>query len=217
LNPLGIGHRELSSGFAAINQWLSKTFERVGKVDVVGHSLGGALAQLTAANFSQFIQTVVTFNSPGIDNASVQKLRDTGNYLNVHHYIVAGDLVSYGGEQFLPGNVVEISGSPLINDAASKLLSPLNAVPIIGMHGQYDSAKTYLKGLYENHVELGLLNNTSRSKSLFSSEELNARLQQYGYIETIRHNAIEWLTNASKFGLFIGENLLRLVAFPFIL
>ncbi|MEG4318478.1 MULTISPECIES: CARDB domain-containing protein [unclassified Microcoleus] len=73
--------------------------------DITGHSLGGALTQLFAADFTNRggkLGDVVTFNSPGIDRSLVNDFKPQ-NVSNVNHYIVSGDIVSLAGEAYIPG------------------------------------------------------------------------------------------------------------------
>ncbi|NJR38914.1 MAG: DUF2974 domain-containing protein [Leptolyngbyaceae cyanobacterium CSU_1_4] len=76
------------------------------KPDIIGHSMGGAIAQLTAADLTSQIGNVVTFNSPGINNSTVTQFQQKGIPKNVTHYIVNGDLVSLAGQGYIPGSVV---------------------------------------------------------------------------------------------------------------
>ena len=74
--------------------------------DITGHSLGGALTQLFAADFTNRggkLGEVVTFNSPGIGRNFVNNFNPQ-NVFNVNHYIVSGDIVSLAGEAYVPGN-----------------------------------------------------------------------------------------------------------------
>ena len=73
--------------------------------DITGHSLGGALTQLFAADFTNLggkLGEVVTFNSPGIARSLVKNFNPQ-NVSNVNHYIVSGDIVSLAGEAYVPG------------------------------------------------------------------------------------------------------------------
>jgi hypothetical protein len=85
--------------------------------DVLGHSLGGALTQLAATEFTSTIGDIVTFNSPGVEQSTVNTFKQkAGSGKNVTHYIVSGDFVSLGGEAFLPGKVVfQTFTNPIIN------------------------------------------------------------------------------------------------------
>ena len=76
--------------------------------DIVGHSLGGALAQWIAAAFtsdgndSDRIDQLVTFNSPGISEDAANSFVPS-KATSVTHYIVNGDVVSMAGDAFIAG------------------------------------------------------------------------------------------------------------------
>ncbi|HEY6139085.1 MAG TPA: hypothetical protein VI670_15085 [Thermoanaerobaculia bacterium] len=78
-------------------------------VIVTGHSLGGATAQLTTAAFPGDVSACVTFNSPGIDEATLRQFElNTAKMAvkpKVSHYVTRGDVVSPVGETRLPGAV----------------------------------------------------------------------------------------------------------------
>jgi len=106
-DPNGIGVNQFTANKAAIGAWLTKVGTATVKPDIVGHSLGGALAQLTAAAFTSAIGNVVTFNSPGVNTATATQFQQAGGgSKNVTHYIVQGDLVSLAGQSFIPGTVI---------------------------------------------------------------------------------------------------------------
>lgn len=102
----GIGFNQFLANREAIATWLAKFSGATLKPDLVGHSMGGAIAQLTAADLTNQIGNVVTFNSPGVSNTTVEQFQQKGITRNITHYIVNGDLVSLGGQGYLPGSVV---------------------------------------------------------------------------------------------------------------
>jgi serralysin len=106
-DPNSIGANQFAANREAIAAWLAK-IKTVSPVnaDVVGHSLGGAIAQLVAVNLTDQISNVITFNSPGINNSAVETYRQKNIPLSVTHYIVNGDFISLAGEGFLPGTAV---------------------------------------------------------------------------------------------------------------
>ncbi|MEY3867427.1 MAG: hypothetical protein RLZZ338_1318 [Cyanobacteriota bacterium] len=93
--------------------------------DVIGHSLGGALAQITAANFIDTIGSVTTFSSPGIPTtiANLFQKNLKGENKQINHYVVSGDPFSLFGETFLPGKILLqfLTPAPEINP--SKVLN----------------------------------------------------------------------------------------------
>ncbi len=108
----GIGFNQFEANKQALGNWLTQINQDTTKnpnrlpPDVLGHSLGGALTQLAATEFTSAIGDIVTFNSPGIDQDTVNIFKQkVGAGKNVTHFIVSGDFVSLGGEAFLPGKV----------------------------------------------------------------------------------------------------------------
>ena len=122
-DPRGIGFNQFEANKQALGNWLTQIGQDTAKnpsrlpPDLLGHSLGGALTQLAATEFTSAIGDVVTFNSPGIARSTVNTFtQKAGTSKKVTHYIVSGDFVSLGGEAFLPGKVVlETFTNPTIN------------------------------------------------------------------------------------------------------
>jgi serralysin len=102
----GIGFNQFTANREAIATWLAKFSNATLKPDLVGHSLGGALAQTVAADLTEQSGNLVTFNSPGVNTTTVAQFQQKGATKNITHYIVNGDLVSLGGQGYLPGTVV---------------------------------------------------------------------------------------------------------------
>ncbi|MDA9774601.1 hypothetical protein N9B82_06550, partial [Saprospiraceae bacterium] len=84
-----------------------------GKVDLSGHSLGGAMAQIIAAHHTSSVGRVTTFQSPGISSETASLYKENASKLDeenqpeVAHHIVENDLVSKAGEENLPGTFYE--------------------------------------------------------------------------------------------------------------
>ncbi|MEG4283632.1 calcium-binding protein [Microcoleus sp. A006_D1] len=119
----GVGFNQFEANKQALGNWLTQISQDTTKnprrlpPDLLGHSLGGALTQLAATEFTSTVGDIVTFNSPGIAQSSVNTFKQkAGAGKNVTHYVVSGDFVSLGGEAFIPGKVVlETYTSPIIN------------------------------------------------------------------------------------------------------
>lgn len=119
----GVGFSQFEANKQALGNWLTQISQDTTKnprrlaPDLLGHSLGGALTQLAATEFTSTIGDTVTFNSPGIAQNTVNTFKQkVGAGKNVTHYIVSGDFVSLAGEAFLPGKVVlQTFTNPLIN------------------------------------------------------------------------------------------------------
>ncbi|MEG4270662.1 MULTISPECIES: calcium-binding protein [unclassified Microcoleus] len=122
-DPRGSGFNQFEANKQALGNWLTQISQDTAKnpsrlpPDVLGHSLGGAITQLAATEFTSTIGDVVTFNSPGVAQSTVNTFKQkVGAGKNVTHYIVSGDFVSLGGEAFLPGKVVlQTFTNPIIN------------------------------------------------------------------------------------------------------
>jgi pimeloyl-ACP methyl ester carboxylesterase len=111
-NPLGIGYGQFQAHKNEIEAWLAAQNSKGQRPDIVGHSLGGALAQTISAEFANKVGETVTFNSPGIETSTVLKFGlNGGNPENVTHYVISGDIVQMAGEAFLPGQAVLCSYS----------------------------------------------------------------------------------------------------------
>lgn len=106
LDQAAVGAQQFKLNALLIQALLAKSG---GKADVTGHSLGGAMAQHTAVNFSSMVSNVVTFQSPGIDQESVDRFNNLPEELRpvVTHHIVTGDVVDKAGEANLGGDVYE--------------------------------------------------------------------------------------------------------------
>ena len=125
-NPQSIGYGQFSAYQSQILAWLEKAGREKGRTpDITGHSLGGAIAQLVAANFPTKVKQVVTFNSPGISRSMANHFSSGGaNKNDVTHYIVSGDLVSMAGEAYIAGRVSLISYLDIPNDL--KAVNPIS-------------------------------------------------------------------------------------------
>lgn len=79
--------------------------EAGGKVDMVGHSLGAALAQHAAVEHHDLVRNVVGFQSPGVSYAEARAFRnlDPETRPRVRFHLSANDAVDNGGASRLPG------------------------------------------------------------------------------------------------------------------
>jgi serralysin len=119
----GIGFNQFEANKTQIGNWLTQVRQDTTKnprgllADIIGHSLGGALTQRAAAEFTSLIGETITFNSPGIDPATAAVFRQKGGVSKpVTHYIVNGDFVSLGGAEFISGRVILQSYSDALID-----------------------------------------------------------------------------------------------------
>jgi serralysin len=99
----GVGFSQFAANRTAIAAWLAKFNDAPLKPDLVGHSMGGAIAQIAAADFTEQIgNNITTFNAPGVNTTTVTQFQQKGIAKTINHYIVNGDLVSLGGQDSLP-------------------------------------------------------------------------------------------------------------------
>jgi hypothetical protein len=190
----GTGFNQFEANKQALGNWLTQISQDTTKnpnrlpPDVLGHSLGGALTQLAATEFTSTIGDVVTFNSPGIAQSTVNTFKQkVGGGKNVTHYIVSGDFVSLGGEAFLPGKVVlQTFTNPIIN--------PLL---VLEKHTQSGLLTTPPPGLTQTEISVDQLNRPdftfTDSDYLellagldFTLPELGAALQSRSTLEQLR-------------------------------
>lgn len=108
---------DVSYSYIGQNQYESKKAEIAAlfqdkngqKVDVTGHSLGGALAQKAAVDNIARTNALTTFQAPGILQADADKFAaENKKYgVDVNHHYVTTDLVHRAGEAKLGGNFWE--------------------------------------------------------------------------------------------------------------
>ncbi len=104
-DPRGVGYDQFLANKAAVEAWLAALSSTNGAPSLTGHSLGGALAQWFAADYTAgggTLDEVVTFNATGISQQYASAFRpDRAG--RVWHYVVNGDVVSLAGQAFLAG------------------------------------------------------------------------------------------------------------------
>jgi len=105
-NKTGVGYSQYEAfrDDAIAKAWLEK-MEGV-SLTLVGHSLGGALAQWMAADLCEQgvpLKKVETYNSTGISWAYADKFKEYNRGTEVVHHIVNGDFVSMLGDAFITG------------------------------------------------------------------------------------------------------------------
>lgn len=117
LFPLGVGAYRWAYNGGRILEMLRDLASASGKrVILTGHSLGGALAQVTSCYAAPLIESVITFQSPRTSLGHValyrgQDARDRARLMaNTFHYTVRGDrLAELGGQVYTPGAKVELA------------------------------------------------------------------------------------------------------------
>ena len=116
LDP-SVGARQYNAERAAIDNLMKVNPGQ--KLEVTGHSLGGALAQKAAADHAKDIGAITTFQAPGIDSADAAKFNaaNADGHAKVNHHYVTGDVVHRAGEAKLDGNFYEhhVPGAGLLS------------------------------------------------------------------------------------------------------
>ncbi len=113
-NPSGVGVGQFEANRVEILAWLRDISRRTAlRPSITGHSLGGALAQLVASEYTRqasenlsetlFLDELITFNSPAVARRYADQFRSDFVRGGVMHYITNGDPVSMAGEAFLKG------------------------------------------------------------------------------------------------------------------
>jgi len=146
----GVGRSQWLTNEAKIRDHLSNLAGK-GKVVVTGHSLGGALAQLTAAMYPGLVGEVVTFQSPGIPSSVVASLKTHNDKAKPRdeiastHYQVEGDLIDEIGRAHTPGIVVhaDVEEDGFV-DAHTHFLG--KSLKGEGAHGSYVDGDPNLSG-----------------------------------------------------------------------
>lgn len=84
---------------------------------LLGHSLGGALAQRAAIEFGSMVQEVVTYQAPGVLPQELHGNFDREGTPDATHYIATNDVVDRAGFSHLPGDVVMIDENAGVLDS----------------------------------------------------------------------------------------------------
>ena len=95
--------------------------EAGGRVNITGHSLGGAMAQIITANHIYNIAELVSFQAPGVSFGTRELFEesDAAPKPEVTHHISNNDIVDDAGRGHLPGSTYEHHLRSFINPLSS--------------------------------------------------------------------------------------------------
>lgn len=133
----GIGVNQFEAVREEVFAWLDTHTTAEQKVSITGHSLGGALTQLIAANYTAqggMLDQVVTFNSPAIGAETADLFRPE-NVERVRHYVTNGDPVSLAGDKFIAGDWVR-------SDFSDLFLPDNHSLPVVADYVSIDNPAT---------------------------------------------------------------------------
>lgn len=183
-DPRGIGVNQFQEAWASptlgLENWL-RSHEADG-LHIVGHSLGGAQAQLVAAHATEVgisLSSVTTYNAPGVSDWVLEKFNPQ-LVEQVTHNISSGDIVSMAGQGFLPGSV---------NVYDHDTFNPLHLKSVINHIGGAHTDHWSNAGLYSS-IYSTAVSDTSPPTYIaeITSEDLNrddySHLYSNGFIDT---------------------------------
>ncbi len=140
-----------SPGHGGFQSFLETQFARIdhvlntfayNKVDVTGHSLGGALAQHFTGSFPEKVRRLVTFQSAAPHAAQYQEAVDSvgENGPEIVHHVAKGDVVDLVGGRHLRGTFYEHSMKGFLNKNTplSHTRMLLNSADIGGGEGEHE-------------------------------------------------------------------------------
>lgn len=157
--PGSIGYYQIQQNEDLISAQLARA-RAAGPILMVGHSLGGGLAQLAATRYPQYTRTVVTFQGANIDEKDVARLEAYNKEnpqlaITSRHYRADGDVVPTSGDRGLPGQIhyFDPQWKPHGTDAPyagdmKKLATSGHNIPLLN---------TYLQGVKTSNPALNLL------------------------------------------------------------
>ncbi len=126
-DPRGIGFEQFSANRDRIRAWLDRVNSPNTKPWITGHSLGGALAQWIASDYTSTggqLGEIVTFNAPGISFQGASQFVRSNTTGGVTHYVTSGDWVSLAGQAFLPGRYI-------LSDFNASWLGDTHLLPVL--------------------------------------------------------------------------------------
>lgn len=99
-SQMGAGYPQVLGNMKLI----TRNAQALGQSMMVGHSLGGGIAQIVTARLPQYTAGCVTFSAPGIKHEDAESLK--GRRIPTTHYRTSGDIVPIGNDEAAPGTIV---------------------------------------------------------------------------------------------------------------
>ena len=121
-----VGRRQMDDNAADIARLMR--VEDGQRLALTGHSLGGADAQIATSRFPDRVESLTTFQSPGIYGSEARRV-DRSNrdgHIDVNHYRANGDIVPFAGEQMVGGNIFQFNAPPRNGGWANAVVPQLN-------------------------------------------------------------------------------------------
>ncbi|MFC4427212.1 lipase family protein [Deinococcus navajonensis] len=160
--PGSIGYYQIMQNKEIVDHQLARAREH-GPLLMVGHSLGGGLAQLAATLYPQYTRTVVTFQGANIDQKDIDRLvaynkANPALAISARHYRADGDIVPTAGDAAVPGQIHYFDPqwrakgtSQTFGSTASQRFSSGHNIPLLN---------TYLQGLNTKNPAMNLIKQT---------------------------------------------------------
>ena len=163
-----IGQMSFQRNRKKIEEEIQNLYNRHGPVHVLGHSLGGALAQRATSDIPRYIKRCSYYNAPGIGKRGVdlfkkriQRLPPEISPPKIRSFRHAKDLVSLAGGEHLPTKSGDSYTFGSINDrvshlAAHSIMPFMNRNATISIDTPPHSSLKPMRGfIHEAHVNLG--------------------------------------------------------------
>ena len=176
-----------------------KSSGKISKSDnltVVGHSLGGALAQMTTATYKDYVDQTYTFNSPGVKNLSIPNVMEyQGEYYRNYEVlsggVVTGERISkelYNAYQAFKDNKLQVDNKVINVEAKDGPSKITDLGPDIG-----SSVEVFINAdnnyLY-NHSNKTLTDTLSFYNALSSIDSTLSLTQITNFLEEIDKNGV---------------------------
>ncbi|WP_189062736.1 hypothetical protein [Deinococcus arenae] len=157
--PGSIGYYQITQNKDVLDHQLAQARAH-GPLLMVGHSLGGGLAQLAATMYPQYTRTVVTFQGANIDQKDINRLiqynqKNPALAITARHYRADGDVVPTSGDAAVPGQIYYFD--PQWRPHGSNQPFKSNAYDHVANGHNIPLLNTYLQGLSTTNPALNVI------------------------------------------------------------